>query len=62
MVKADSSAVCNSGGDDGNEISVLNSDSTRATSTKTFEKEVPSATSVQAGTLQVPPFFSFKAP
>lgn len=49
MVKADSSAVCNSGGDDGNEISVLNSDSTRATCTKTFEKEVPSATSVQAG-------------
>ncbi|MBA0602514.1 hypothetical protein Gorai_002694 [Gossypium raimondii] len=53
MVKADSTAVCNSGGDDGNEISVLNTDSTRATCTKTFEKEVPSATSVQAGTLQV---------
>ncbi|KHG16659.1 WPP domain-interacting tail-anchored 2 -like protein [Gossypium arboreum] len=53
MVKADSTAVCNSGGDDGNEISVLNSDSTRATCTKTFEKAATSATSVQAGTLQV---------
>ncbi|KAH1031541.1 hypothetical protein J1N35_043715 [Gossypium stocksii] len=53
MVKADSTAVCNSGGDDGNEISALNSDSTRATFTKTFEKAAPSATSVQAGTLQV---------
>lgn len=49
MVKADSTAVCNSGGDDGNEISVLNSDSTRATCTKTFEKAATSATSVQAG-------------
>ncbi|XVE85671.1 hypothetical protein DITRI_Ditri17bG0109600 [Diplodiscus trichospermus] len=48
MVKTESAAVCNSG-DDGEETSISNSDSIKATCTKTFEKAVPSATSVQAG-------------
>ena len=59
MVKTDSTFVCNSGDDDGEEISVSKSGSIIATCTETSEKAVPSATSVQAGTLQVFPFFLF---
>ncbi|KAK8508018.1 hypothetical protein V6N13_055483 [Hibiscus sabdariffa] len=47
--KADSTAVCNSRDGDGDEISVPESDSIKATYTKAFENAVPSATSVQAG-------------
>lgn len=54
-VKTDSKAVCNSGDGDGEE-SISESDSIKATCTRTFEKAVPPATSVQAGTLQVFPF------
>ncbi|XP_022775747.1 LOW QUALITY PROTEIN: WPP domain-interacting tail-anchored protein 2-like [Durio zibethinus] len=45
--KTDSAAVCNSGDDDGDEISVSKTDSIKATCTKTFEKAVPSATGVR---------------
>lgn len=47
-VKTDSKAVCNSGDGDGEE-SISESDSIKATCTRTFEKAVPPATSVQAG-------------
>ncbi|KAK8493544.1 hypothetical protein V6N13_099831 [Hibiscus sabdariffa] len=47
--KAGSTAVCNSRDGDGDEISVPESDSIKATYTKAFENAVPSATSVQAG-------------
>ncbi|XWS69568.1 hypothetical protein CRYUN_Cryun04dG0190400 [Craigia yunnanensis] len=49
MVKTDSTSVCNSGDDDGGEISVSKSGSIIATCTETSEKAVSSVTSVQAG-------------
>ncbi|KAK8522715.1 hypothetical protein V6N12_056416 [Hibiscus sabdariffa] len=47
--KADSTAVCNSGHDGSDEISVLKTDSIEVTYAKAFENAVPSAKSVQAG-------------